>query len=132
MTFMEWEDRFDLGVGAMDDQHRGLIAAMNELHDRATAGASPQEVLHLVDDLLERTVAHFAAEEAHMKSVGFEGLAIHRTIHHSLLERLGGHRQTLVDTGAVDDGFFRFLKYWLASHICGIDTKYAELTVGSR
>ena len=132
MTFMEWEDRYGLGVAAMDEQHRGLIAAMNELYDRAAAGAPSQEVLRLVDELVERTIRAFAAEEAHMASIGFEGLSIHRTIHESLLERLGGHRATLVDTGGVDDGFFRFLKYWLASHICGIDTKYADVAAATR
>ena len=36
------------------------------------------------------------------------------------------HRAEVAAKGAPDDKFFAFLKFWLTSHITGIDTKYAE------
>jgi hemerythrin len=60
MTFMDWNDRFVLGVDAMDRQHRGLIASMNRLYDRNAAGAPAQELLTLIDNLAELTQLHFA------------------------------------------------------------------------
>ena len=61
-----------------------------------------------------------------MESIGFDGLRTHRVIHTNLLKRLDGHRAEVVARGTASDELFDFLRFWLASHICGIDTKYAE------
>ena len=127
MGFMDWNDRFSIGVPAMDAQHQTLIAAMNDLHRRATEGAPAAEVLRRVDDLAAKTAKHFAEEEAYMASIGFDGLAQHQIIHRKLLERLGGHREAIAKTGQAGDDLFTFLRHWLSSHICGIDTRYAAV-----
>lgn len=131
MGFMEWSDRFALGIDMVDGQHRGLIEAMNAVHDRVVAGAPKSEVLRLVDDLVARTEAHFRDEEDYMARVGFDGLATHRIIHRKLVDKLAVHRATIASTGRPDDGFFHFLKHWLSSHICGVDTVYAAAGVAS-
>ena len=125
MAWMDWNARFVLGVRDMDAQHRVLIDAMNKVYDRNAAGAPAAEVLRLVDDLAARTSKHFADEEAYMASIGFDGLQQHQIIHRRLLERLVRHRAEIAASGHADDGLFNFLKHWLSSHICGIDTKYA-------
>jgi hemerythrin-like metal-binding protein len=127
MGFMDWSDRFALGITMVDQQHRGLIDAMNAVHDRVVAGAPKSEVLRLVDELVRLTEKHFSDEEAHMARVGFSGLATHQIIHRKLIEKLGTHRATIASTGKPDDAFFHFLKHWLSSHICGVDTVYAAL-----
>ena len=131
MAFLEWEDRYGLGVATMDDQHRRLIDRMNELHDRVEAGADRVELLLLVDQLAARTAQHFADEEQYMTSIGFAGLAAHRTIHERLIGRLTEHREALANGAPLGPEFFSFLRVWLSSHICGVDTKYAAVGVGA-
>lgn len=131
MTFMDWNDRYELGVDAMDRQHRGLIDAMNRLYDRNSAGAPGDELLGLIDDLAELTQRHFAEEERHMESIDFVDLPKHKVVHQSLLRKLGEHRAAAVEAGRAPEAFFEFLRFWLSSHICGIDMKYAKATAAA-
>ena len=45
MGFMDWSEEYRLDVSSMDDQHRGLIDLMNQIHERYTAGAPADELL---------------------------------------------------------------------------------------
>jgi len=31
--FVVWDDRFSIGIGTVDDQHKGLFTLTNDLHD---------------------------------------------------------------------------------------------------
>ncbi|MCB0990963.1 MAG: hemerythrin family protein [Acidimicrobiales bacterium] len=129
MTFMPWEDRYKLGVGPMDAQHRGLVDAMNKVHDSVSAGATGADLLRMVDSLAALTQRHFASEEAYMQSIQFADLEQHRTIHGLLMRQLTEHRERIAKTGKPDPKLFSFLKLWLQSHICGIDAKYARAKI---
>ncbi|MCB0996729.1 MAG: hemerythrin family protein [Acidimicrobiales bacterium] len=126
MAFLDWTTQYDLGVTSMDAQHKALVASMNALHARAEAGAPGDELLRLVDSLADLTQRHFAAEEEHMERIGFPGLTSHKGIHVTLLDKLATHRADVAAKGAPDEKFFAFRRFWLTSHITGIDTKYAE------
>lgn len=126
MTFMNWEQRFELGVSAMDRDHRNLIAAMNEVHELSERAAGKASVDAAIVRLAELTKRHFADEEKHMASIGFPDLRTHALIHENLLERFGElHGAFRKGGGTVDRAFFDFLSFWLRSHIMGLDRKYA-------
>ena len=127
MTFMEWEARYQLGVARMDAEHKGLIEAMNEVYSLDADGAAKATVDAALGRLATLTQKHFADEEAHMESIGFPDLGTHRIIHKNLLDKftkLYGEFQA--GDGKVGRAFFDFLKFWLQSHIMGIDRKYAD------
>ncbi|MGE0789874.1 MAG: bacteriohemerythrin [Sandaracinaceae bacterium] len=122
---MPWEERFALGVPSMDGEHKELLRRMNDLYDLVGAGAPRPKVKAALEGLAEYTVDHFTHEEKHMEAIGFPGLASHKLIHAQLLERFGGHADAFARGEPLGDAFFRFLKVWLASHICGVDRKYS-------
>ena len=124
MAYFDWETKYDVGVPPMNEQHQRLIALMNRLHDRCDAGAERTEVAQVVDELACYTVEHFAAEERYMASVNYPRLETHKLIHQELLAVLAKHRQVFGRTGTLGVEFFSFLKFWLASHIQGIDKQY--------
>lgn len=127
MTFMNWEQRFELGVSAMDLEHKGLIAAMNEVHELNERDAGKAAIDAAIARLAELTKKHFADEEKHMASIGFPDLRTHALIHENLLERFGELYEAFrKGTGKVDRAFFEFLSFWLRSHIMGLDRKYAS------
>lgn len=127
MALMAWNNTWNLGVGPMDGQHRGLIDAMNRLHERSEAGARPAEVLELMDELFRLAGQHFSQEETFMESFDYPDLAKHKMIHQTLMDRLAAHRTEMAQTHRASEEFFDFLKFWLVSHICSIDTKYAAV-----
>ena len=122
-----WIERFDIGVGAMNDEHKVLIQKMNRVEALAESGADRPDLEHAIDDLGEYTVQHFSREEDYMASIGFPQLAAHKHVHASMLEKYEGFKSAfLAGDGALPDGFVHFLNFWLRAHICGIDKRYGE------
>jgi hemerythrin-like metal-binding protein len=129
MAYFEWQDRLDVGVDAMNGEHKRLIEIMNRLHARNAGGADRQELARIVVELADYTVEHFAHEERFMSSVGYPEVEKHKLIHRDLLEKLGGHRARFEKAGGtLDEEFFAFLKLWLVAHIQGLDKKYGAHT----
>lgn len=127
MSFMDWEARFELGVARMDEEHKGLIAAMNDVHDLDAKGADKARIDAAIARLATLTQQHFADEEAHMEAIGFPDLRAHRILHKDLLDKFTKHYDAFrAGTGKVDRALFDFLAFWLRSHIVGIDRKYAD------
>lgn len=127
MTVLAWDPiKFDVGVAKMNAEHQVLVALMNGIHDRATAGAGKAELEGLFQKLAQATVSHFADEEAYMQSIGFPELKTHKAIHARLLADFTAHKAKFdAGDGKVDKAFFDFLSLWLRSHICHLDTRYS-------
>lgn len=125
--FFEWDaSKYGLNIPMIDTEHQQIIAAMNELHARVEAKAPRPKLAEALDHLRRVTVAHFRDEEAFMEKIGFADLRKHSLVHQSLLERLDTFVKEFQAKGVLDAELFMFLKMWLKSHICGIDTKYAK------
>lgn len=127
MPIMLWDNSLDVGVGAMNDEHKMILDAMNRIFDATQAGRTGEEIDRLVGRLGAICVKHFQDEEAYMASIGYPGLANHKMVHQGLLERYARHAAEIKAAGGrADDAFFHFLRHWLRSHIKGIDIKYGE------
>lgn len=125
--FFEWDAaKLSLQIREMDDEHKVLIALMNELHELHQQKAGATQLVHALDELVAYTAKHFADEEKYMESVAYPGLRIHRGVHKQLLEKLAGYQKALRASHQVSEDLFVFLKMWLGAHICGIDMKYAN------
>lgn len=127
MPLLDWKPLFELGVEAMDKEHRELVAAMNRIHELDQRGAAKTEVDAAILKLVDLTRRHFADEERHMQSIGFPDLKRHAFIHQDMLAKVGTHYAAFQKgSGRVAKEFFDFLVYWLGAHITGIDRKYAQ------
>ncbi len=127
MSLLQWSNRLDVHVEAMNQEHAHLIDLMNTVYD-ANTGADRAGIISALDTLVRFVVKHFQNEEAYMESIGFSGLKTHRYIHKDLLERVGKFVDEFKrsESDRLSREFFEFLKFWLVSHIQGIDTKYGE------
>lgn len=120
---MSWEDRFELGVDAMDSEHRMLIDAMNRLYACCTMAdrGAQEDALRSLYDL---TREHFEHEERFMADVEYPERDAHRGHHGRLLRQFDQHIERFEAGAALGEKFFDFLRFWLASHICGVDRDY--------
>ena len=133
MPIMNWNDTLDVGVEAMNDEHKGILDAMNAIYDRAKEGVTGDEINALVGKLGDVTVKHFADEEAFMQKKGFPEFETHKRLHTKLLDRFAKEAEAIKDAGGVvSDDFFNFLRFWLGSHIRGIDKKYGDHANGEK
>lgn len=126
MAGLEWTTDLQLGVAAMDAEHRGLVNQMNTIADLAARRAPKVTLDAAITQLVTLTKRHFADEEVHMERIRFPDLARHKFIHQELLKKVSAHHDAFrAGSGAVDDKFLQFLVYWLTAHIKGIDRQYA-------
>jgi len=133
MPIMLWDQSLDIGVEPMNHEHRDILNAMNQIYDLGQKGVQGASVTRLVDRLGEICVHHFADEERFMESIGYPALAVHKDLHRRLLEKYHEHAAAIrAADGVAGDDFFQFLRFWLASHIKGVDVKYAAHARGAR
>jgi hemerythrin len=126
MALFDWQGDLELGVAAMDREHRELVAAMNRIHDLDRQQAPRAQVDAAIVQLMTLTTRHFADEEKHMAAIDFPGRKVHARIHADMLAKVAEHYQRFqAGDGRVKKEFFDFLVLWLGAHIKGIDRKYA-------
>jgi hemerythrin-like metal-binding protein len=116
-----------MNIPEIDRAHHRLVDLMAQLEKESLAGASRTVLNTTFRTLGEATQKHFTEEEALMQRIGYTELAQHKIIHASLLERFQGHLTAFQNgKGGVDPEVFNFLSFWLRSHICGVDQRYAD------
>lgn len=126
MALMEWNNNLDIGVNDMNDQHKIILNYMNSLYDSVQNKEDFSKGKVFLDKLKDYTIQHFQEEEQYMESINFPGLESHKLIHKDLLNKFTKHYQEMIDAQQFSDSFFNFLKFWLSSHIQGIDIKYGN------
>jgi hemerythrin-like metal-binding protein len=126
MALMDWSDKLDVGVDNMNHQHKKILSLMNNLYEAFEQKKEFDQFISILDELKDFTIKHFAEEEAYMESINFEGIQVHKGIHQQLLEKFTSNYQTITNERKLTQEFFDFLKFWLSSHIQGIDIKYGK------
>ena len=82
---IKWNDRFSIGVDMIDSAHKKLFTIVGELiglnEDEAKQRDACKEGIKYFNSY---AMKHFAQEEAYMKSIGYAGYAVHKSLHDSL------------------------------------------------
>lgn len=117
-----WEDRFNIGIDAIDREHRQLYKIVNKLF--AFSGQEdkgPWVCQEGIKYFKKYASEHFTKEEAYMKSVSYEGLETHRRLHEDFtLHTLPALEKELEQSGYAKDAISHFLSVcagWLIGHI---------------
>jgi hemerythrin len=134
MANFQWNNQYDIGVDAMNHQHKELLAIMARLERQNEAKAGRAALVHTLRELESATKRHFREEEAYMKSFQYKDFRTHSLIHENLLnklaEQISGFEESLKNE--LPASLFSFLSFWLSSHIMGIDKKYGEASRGTK
>lgn len=129
MSYLQWNNKLKLNINSMDQEHQELIKLMNGLHDLVNQLKPKAEIEKALFALLNYAKKHFNDEEKYMETIGFDGFENHKILHRRLIERLEGFaRDFSSGKSPLKEDFFNFLKFWLESHIMGIDIKYANFS----
>ena len=117
------------GVGQVDEEHRQLIAKINELHRIRLAGATAQDIKPILHFLDHYARDHFRHEETVMKEVQCP-LREQNCIAHleflreyrELVEAFNLNQDADETAGAIE----RMAGRWLLSHICRVDVSLRD------
>jgi hemerythrin len=124
---LEWNQRLmTTGVDDIDNQHRELIAKLNQLFDALESGAPDGEVKSMLKFLGEYATWHFGAEENCMDKYQCPVAQANKQAHASFLEIFGGiSNQVQAEgvTAALAIETQQAVSNWIRNHIVKIDTK---------
>ena len=125
MSFLQWSDRYSVGITSFDRQHQQLIILINQLHDGMTQGKGNDILGPILDKLVEYTTLHFKAEEAALQRHGYPQLQQHIAEHKKLTDQVIDFRNKF-HSGQVRISVqvMQFLKDWLLNHIQSTDRLY--------
>jgi hemerythrin len=128
MRFMEWSDRFSIGVAVFDDEHKKLIAIINSLHEALSSGIADADLRRISDNLVEYTLMHFRHEEMYFDDWAYPDAEAHMALHARLREQVFNARRQIQEKNPRELGLdlMEFLRQWLSEHILVEDRKYGR------
>jgi hemerythrin len=128
MAFMEWTNSYSIGVAVFDDEHKKLIAIINDLHAAIEAGVDENCLKAVSDRIIEYAIMHFRHEEMYFNDWAYPHAEEHTAIHDAMKQRAFGYRNRIgeKDSSALAGEMLEFLRQWLAQHIMNEDRKYGE------
>ena len=129
MTLFYWNKSFEVGVPAIDSQHRGLVDLINALAGAITEGRKLPDVQLLFRQLMDYAAVHFSDEEKLITicTLPEAEKERHRKEHRGFIERVRElvQRPDLLQA-EVAEQVLEFLTIWLISHIMGLDRVIAR------
>lgn len=124
---MAWGPKLILGITEIDDQHKKLVALINQLHKAMKLKKGLRKSGEILNGLVDYTVYHFGYEEELFKKHGYPEKADHVKMHKELVDQVMEFKSQLEQgkaTLTVD--LMNFLKDWLKNHIMKKDQEYVH------
>ena len=120
---IRWSESYEVGIAAIDGQHREMVDIANRLLAGLRAGRERDELVETLRELVRATEHNIATEERLMQEHGLAP-AHHAEEHQRLLEAIR-HFDLRLDPGGMAEAA-RFLHEWLIGHIDEDDRPFAE------
>jgi hemerythrin len=128
-AFVEWDDRYSVGIPLVDAQHKELIRLTNDLYNACLEGTEAVKApfKEAIRGTVDYVKYHFAAEEKILENVRYPEIALHKKEHESFVRKiLEGVKDFEEGKKFVPNVFVRYLKDWILAHIAVEDRKYAD------
>lgn len=124
MGLLQWENRYSVGIEAVDHEHRELVDLINRLHDKATVQGSKVAVLGFFGDLFKAISAHFALEERFMREKRYDQLPQHKNDHERLLDEVRDIMEDYEVNDVFDDKLLaQRIDAWFSRHFESHDAR---------
>jgi hemerythrin len=119
--FFVWKDRFVLGSGDVDAEHRSFFELANRLRGAILAGQGRTVVRLALARLTEHARCHFDHEEACLVASACPYLAEHREEHRQFVLALA---QLSVEQSPSAERVFCLTRNWIVDHILDMDHRH--------
>jgi hemerythrin len=121
---ISWSDDLSVGVTLIDEQHKALFKAVDDLSEAMWQGQGKEAVSKLVTFLADYVVEHFGAEEKLMAKNDYPLYESHRGIHIQFLQEFAAFRTKFEAGEVTSELVIKVLDEtceWLRVHIKGTD-----------
>jgi len=123
MSFITWKSELSVGFVAIDNDHKKLIALVNELYEGIQEGRDRKDLVGILDNLVDFTRVHFGWEESMFAEAGLSSTLAHKREHDELAAAVLKARAEYLASGVIAPALemMVFLKGWLLDHILESD-----------
>ena len=122
---IEWNESFSVGVRRLDEQHKQILAMINQLVEAAPVDVHSEIISELLGRLTAYARQHFETEEELLDLHGYPELAEQKAEHREYRFAVAGLcADAMRHEGSVPKDLLRFLKDWWEHHILESDMKY--------
>ncbi|MDD4929868.1 MAG: bacteriohemerythrin [Gallionella sp.] len=118
-----WVSELNTGIDIIDEQHKSIVDYINELEVSIEQG-SREAVGHVLDELVDYTMSHFAFEESLQEEAGYAFAKPHKAVHDSFIKRVTRYQADHKAGEDVADHVHEMLTTWLLHHIKRDDMAY--------
>ena len=117
MSLIEWDEKYSVGVAAVDHEHRELIGLVNAAHNRLMRPGGAGAVMDFLGEIFARISAHFALEEKIMRARDYDQYDAHKADHERLLDEIRDIMDDYEDGEFFsEERFAQQLKTWFGEH----------------
>jgi hemerythrin len=131
---VKWSETYLTGINRIDDHHKALFEMSDVFRDALIEGRGERVYGGLLESLRVYARAHFGFEEGCMERCQCPAAQQNIHAHSTFLQGLAvfEERYTKVGFESADaQRLVEFFDYWLADHICSIDTQLKPYAQGS-
>ncbi|MBI5006820.1 MAG: bacteriohemerythrin [Nitrosomonadales bacterium] len=125
MSYLHWSSDLDTGIEVIDKQHRRIVDYLNELNSANSSG-DLEATNHVLNELVDYTITHFAFEEELQERAGYPFLKAHKRVHEIFTKRVAEFQKRASVGENVAPELLSMLKIWLVNHIKGDDADYVQ------
>ncbi len=119
-----WDGSLAVHITAVDEQHKRLIAMINEARDHIETGKPGSDLVFLIKKLFQYAEEHFATEEKLMAGASFPEEDAHKSQHAAFRRHVETFNLDLVlHTPHLAYDILRYLWEWLREHIAATDKR---------
>ncbi len=129
-----WQDRFNIGVSFIDEEHKKLFSILNKLFEHGKQEEKGRWVCQEgIKYFKEHAMKHFTEEENYMASIQYAGFETHRRLHDNFRKKmLPSLERELVRTNYSENAIDHFLGVcagWLVGHTLTEDRAITGSTI---
>lgn len=125
MPLFKWKDSYSVGVEELDLHHKKLFGILNTLYEGSLVPDGNLDIADKIDALIAYTEYHFAAEEEHLKQIGYLERESHFRLHRSFIKKVSRlQRKSHLPAEELTQELIVFLGNWLLHHVLEEDKKY--------
>lgn len=127
IMYIQWSPIYETGVLLVDDEHRELVAILNEFHTAMVKNLGDVLAYTTLNKLIRYAEKHFSDEETLMFEEHYPGIRKQRLMHEKLMAQVFALNDELQRNEAeLSADLFDFLKIWLLDHILKEDMEFGR------
>jgi len=128
MNFVEWDNKYSVGIKEIDEQHKKLLDLTNRLYNACTQGKdiAENEFKDVIKEAVNYVKIHFKYEEDIFNKYNYPETKQHKLEHENFIKKILEEVKNF-ESGKqfVPNNFVRFLRDWTLEHIAISDKKYS-------